>query len=247
MLYLPMAWFATWFDSPYYHTLYKNRDDKEASYFIDHLVKKLNIPHQGRVLDLACGRGRHSVYINSLGFTVTGADLSEQSIEYAKQFENDTLNFVVHDMRRPIAINYYTHIVNLFTSFGYFDNPRDNANVLESVYQALQPGGLFVLDYMNSRKVIDNLLRRETKLVDGISFNIYRSLEQGFIKKRIEFTDQGKDYKFTEKVQAFKQPDFEAMFAASGLKIVHTFGDYFLNEFNPRQSDRLIIVAQKPA
>ena len=76
-------WFTSWFDTPYYHTLYKDRNHSEAQVFMDNLTNYLNVPEHGEILDLACGKGRHSIYLNSLGYNVTGVDLSENSIEYA--------------------------------------------------------------------------------------------------------------------------------------------------------------------
>ena len=86
-------WFTSWFDTKYYHLLYKNRDDHDAQLFMKHLTNYLNIPENGSILDLACGKGRQAVYLNSLNYNVTGVDLSKNSIEHAKQFENDSLNF----------------------------------------------------------------------------------------------------------------------------------------------------------
>ena len=77
-------WYASWFDTPYYHILYKDRDYTEAQGFMDNLTNYLNIPEGGKILDLACGKGRHSVYLNSLGYDVTGVDLSEKSINHTK-------------------------------------------------------------------------------------------------------------------------------------------------------------------
>lgn len=240
-----MTWFEEWFDSPYYHVLYKNRDEKEACYFIDHLTQKLGLQPGAKVLDLACGRGRHSVYLNKLGFEVTGVDLSAESIEYARKFENPALSFFVHDMRQVLYVNYFDYIFNLFTSFGYFDHQSENDAVLNAAFTGLKPGGLFVIDYMNARKVIDNMLRRETKVIDGIEFNMHRSLEQDFIVKQITFKHLGNNYEYYEKVRAFKHNDLVAMIEKAGFKVQHQFGDYYLNPFIERQSDRVIIVAQK--
>ena len=91
-------WYSSWFDSPYYHILYRDRDCKEAENFMDHLTRFLELPKNGEILDLACGKGRHSIYLNKLGYSVIGADLSAASILHAKQFENETLQFIEHDM-----------------------------------------------------------------------------------------------------------------------------------------------------
>ncbi|MBC7524978.1 MAG: methyltransferase domain-containing protein, partial [Flavobacterium sp.] len=114
------TWYASWFDSPYYHILYKDRNYREAQIFMDNLTRYLNLPEKAKVLDLACGKGRHSIYLNQLGFEVTGVDLSENSILEAKKNENESLHFNVHDMRNPFHQK-FDAIFNLFTSFGYFE------------------------------------------------------------------------------------------------------------------------------
>ena len=100
-------WFKDWFNSPYYHLLYFNRDEKEAANFIDKLINYLNPPKGSFMLDVACGKGRHSIHLEEKGFDVTGIDLSEDSIEEALRFQTDTLHFYRHDMRLPFWINYF--------------------------------------------------------------------------------------------------------------------------------------------
>jgi SAM-dependent methyltransferase len=100
-----MSWFEDWFNTPYYHILYKDRDYKEAENFISNLTKELKLPTHSSIIDLACGKGRHSVFLNQLGFEVLGVDLSEESILHNKQFENSAspkLEFKVHDMRNEL-------------------------------------------------------------------------------------------------------------------------------------------------
>ena len=118
-------WYASWFNTPYYHILYRDRDHAEARTFMDKLTHHLGLSRESHILDLACGRGRHSLYLNSIGFEVTGVDLSEESIAYAKQFENDRLHFDIHDMCKPYSKK-FDAVFNLFTSFGYFENDADN-------------------------------------------------------------------------------------------------------------------------
>jgi SAM-dependent methyltransferase len=238
-------WFEKWFDSPYYHILYKHRDFTEAELLIDNLIDLLQPKADSRFLDLACGKGRHSIYLNKKGYNVTGVDLSPESIAYASQFENEQLQFFVHDMRKPFRINYFDYVFNLFTSFGYFENNRDDHAAINAVTKALRPNGIFVLDFMNTQKVITNLITNETRLIEGVEFNISRTIENGFIIKHIRFSDKGKNYDFQECVKVLAFHDFEAYFAANKLKIVHLRGDYNLAEFNPETSDRLILIAKK--
>ena len=125
-------WFTSWFDTPYYHILYKERGFDEAHNFMENLTSYLNIPEEAKILDLACGKGRYSVYLNSIGYDVTGLDLSPHSIEHAKQFENETLHFDVHDMSQPYS-QQFDAVFNLFTSFGYFENEEDNLNTIKAI------------------------------------------------------------------------------------------------------------------
>jgi SAM-dependent methyltransferase len=189
-------WFEKWFDSPYYHLLYKHRDVKEAEFFIANLTRELPLKKEARILDMACGKGRHCIFLAKQGFDVTGTDLSEQSITEAKSHESDHLSFFVHDMRRPFRVNYYDCVLNLFTSFGYFDSPAENEKVVLNACGALKPGGLFVLDFMNASFVNDHLCAQEKKAVDGIEFEIKRYRKEGFICKEIHLTDKGAPHHF---------------------------------------------------
>lgn len=238
-------WFAGWFDSKYYHILYKDRDYREAQAFLDNLVERLELTPGLQVLDLACGKGRHSVYLAQKGFYVTGVDLSEKSIEYARQFENDHLSFYVHDMRKPFHINYFDVVLNLFTSFGYFEREGDNLKAIQSMTKAVKPGGLLVIDFMNTSQVISKLVKEEQKNIEGITFDIKRWVENDFIVKEIDFDADGHEYVFQERVRALTLNDFEEYFDAAGLKMIHLYGDYQLNSFDRERSDRLIMVAEK--
>lgn len=236
------CWYASWFDTPYYHILYKDRDYAEAQLFMDNITGYLNLPDDAKILDLACGKGRHSVYLNQLGFDVTGADLSSNSINQAKEFENDKLHFCVHDMREPFAGQQFDAVFNLFTSFGYFEDDADNLKTLIAIRDSLNEYGFAVIDFMNSQHVIDNLVPEETKTVDGIDFHIKRFYIDGHIYKEIDFEDNGKKFHFTEKVQALKLEDFETMMENADINLLDVFGDYKLRKFSKKDSERLILI-----
>jgi SAM-dependent methyltransferase len=238
-------WFKDWFDSKYYHILYKHRDHREAQLFIDALASRLALAQGSRVLDLPCGKGRHSIYLAEKGFNVTGVDLSEQSIAYARQFETDRLSFFVHDMRVPVRVNYFDAVLNLFTSIGYFEKDTDNAKTVSAAAKALKPGGTLVIDFMNVNKVIRGLVKEESKTIDNITFNIRRFVENGFIVKEIRFEDEGKQHVFMERVRALTRVDFEGFLKSAGLKLINLWGDYTLHELDEENSDRLIIAAVK--
>ena len=101
------------------------------------------------------------------------------------------------------------------------------------------------LDFFNSKKVISELVETEQKTLSGIEFNINRKIEEGFILKNIKFEDNGKKFEFTEKVKALNYSDFYKIFDSINLKITYKFGDYQLNKFDPKSSDRLILIAKK--
>lgn len=240
-----VEWFSTWFDSPYYHILYQDRDMQEAQLFMDNLMTYLHPKQHDKILDLACGKGRHSLYLNQLGYDVTGLDLSEQSINYARQFENERLHFGVHDMREVYQPESFDFILNMFTSFGYFDNETENVVALCATAQSLKHGGKLVVDFMNTDKVIERLVADEEKVVQGITFKIHRGLENDFIVKTISFTDKGRSYQFQERVRALREEDFMEYFKMTQLRLVEVFGDYNLNQYDRDKSDRMIFVLKK--
>lgn len=237
-------WFATWFDSAYYHILYKNRDYNEAELFMQNLVSFLQLPKESHILDLACGKGRHSVYLNKIGFRVTGVDLSKNSIEFAKQFENKNLKFKVHDMRENFT-DTYDAIFNLFTSFGYFEEDSTNIKVLKNIENSLVKKGIAVIDFMNVNYVKDNLITKEQVIKEGITFDIERKINQSHIIKDIKFNIAGESFHFQEKVQFLTLDTIKNYISTTGLKLKYTFGDYQLNEFDKNKSKRLILVLEK--
>lgn len=239
-------WFASWFDSPYYHILYQRHDDSEAKIFIDNLLQALALPEGARLLDLACGKGRHARYLAERGFDVTGLDISAASIGFARHFEHDHLSFYQHDMRMPFRINYFDGILNIFTSFGYFDSDKDHLITLQNVAKGLKPGGLFLLDFFNSAWVRQHLIRLESKTLDGIVFHLRKSIRKGRVYKQVDFVTGGRRFQFRERVRLFSLEDFKQLFAASGFQLRRVYGGYDLSEYDPINSRRLILIAQKP-
>ena len=238
-------WFADWFDSEYYPVLYKNRDDQEAFDFISTLLQHLKLPSGSKVLDLACGRGRHSRYLHQSGFEVYGFDLSGESIKDARKQAPKGLRFFEHDMRVPFPVRELDAIFNLFTSFGYFDNEAQNISVLHNIYDSLQPQGVFVLDYLNAHWVQQHLVAHETKLIDGISFTLNRRIENKQIIKEISIRDGEKQSAFAEKVSAIFLHDFERLLHETGFTIKQVWGNYQGQNFDQESSKRVILICQR--
>jgi cyclopropane fatty-acyl-phospholipid synthase-like methyltransferase len=240
-----MSWFEDWFDSEYYHVLYKNRDEKEAEFFIENLVRHLNLKKRSKLLDIACGKGRHATYFNSLGFDVVGVDLSPNSITSAKESENATLQFAVHDMREVYQENLFDVATNLFTSFGYFKKDEDEQKAINAMASNLKKEGILVIDFMNAKKVMNNLIASEQTITDSITFDINRKVVNQHIIKDIHITDSKTEHHFQEKVKALTLADFSDFITNAGLKIIDIFGNYKLEEFNAQTSDRLILICKK--
>jgi SAM-dependent methyltransferase len=240
-----MAWFKEWFDSPYYHLLYEKRDDKEAVDFLTQLFNNLTIEPSAKLLDLACGNGRHSRTMAQLGYNTVGVDLSPNNIQIAKQIKSDLTHFFVHDMRQVFKKNEFDAVLNLFTSFGYFVDKNDNIQTLNSVYENLKPGAIFVQDFLNAESVIKNLVEKETINRGDVVFEITRTIIDQQIIKNISFEVGQETYEFSEEVTLFTLSDFEQMYQKVGFKIKHLYGDYQLNTYNPSSSDRLILISEK--
>lgn len=240
-----VKWFESWFASPFYHLLYKDRDDSEADAFMHQLINHLEAKPSDKIHDVACGAGRHSIALNKMGFTVHGSDLSAPSIETALESKNDTLSFSVEDMRKTSFNNEFDLVFNLFTSFGYFEDLNDNLKTLQAFHQSLKPNGILVIDFMNAVKVVNNLVREEIKQVENTTFSIKRFVENGIIHKNIQFEDNDNHFEYEEKVQAITYDDFLELLKKANFKVLNHFGNYQLDAFDKETSDRLIIIAQK--
>ena len=234
-------WFEHWFDTPFYHILYDYRNDDEARHFMTNLVDHLKLAKDNKILDLPCGKGRHAVFLHEKGFNTTGADLSENSITYAKQFEKEGLNFDIHDMRNPLNGN-YDAIFNLFTSFGYFNQETTNIKVLKNFKNGLLPGGHIVVDFLNLEKVVQQLIPEQRITKQGIDFVIRKRVSENFIIKEIEVNQNQEVHHYMEKVQALDLDKMQYFAKAAGLEIQEIFGDYGLNPFDNDNSDRLILI-----
>jgi cyclopropane fatty-acyl-phospholipid synthase-like methyltransferase len=194
-------------------------------------------------LDLPCGKGRHSVFLNSQGFNVIGADLSKNSIDFARRFENKTLQFRVHDMRNVINKKYKA-IFNLFTSFGYFDEDKSNISILKNFKNAIDEDGHIVIDFLNISKIRSNLITEEVFEKGGIEFHINRHINDDFLTKTISFRADNEEHSYMEKVQCLSLDKIQKFAIESQLSVKNIFGAYDLTPFDKKTSDRLILVLQ---
>jgi len=241
------SWFSEWFNSPYYHLLYSNRDEGEAKQFINQLIEYLQPKQEARMLDVGCGRGRHSRHLATLGFDVTGIDVAPENIQFANQYASTHLNFQVHDMRKTFCAHCMDYVFNFFTSFGYFENAHEHVRALHTMAVALKKRGTLVLDYVNFDFVIQHLIEKEERIIEQVRFDITRWHDARFLYKKMVVHDENKSttLTYTEKVAKFTQEELGKMIQQQGLQINQIAGNYQLQAFDKKQSPRLIFIAQR--
>lgn len=237
-------WFRNWFDSPYYPLLYSHRNIQEAQQFIDTLVNFLltqKLIIQGCTwLDTACGAGRHAIYLAQKGFQVTGTDLSPNSIAEAIKNSQNILNvrFFVQDIRIPLNQKFDV-VSNLFTSFGYFEQDKDNFQVLQNLIA--QSKNLVVLDYLNAEQVLNNLVTKEQIQKQQITFHITREVIDNMVVKTISFEDKGVLHTYQEQVKLYTPQQLISFFEQENTKVIARWGDYNMNT----EGNRCVLIAQK--
>ena len=241
-------WFTSWFDSPYYHSLYSHRNHQEAADFVSLLIGLIKPSKDAHILDIGCGRGRHALELYRHGFKVTGIDLSKENIKYAKDQAkkvkaSSDLKFMVQDMREPLDTQ-FSHVLNLFTSFGYFKDPKDKILTLESFRAQLVPNGVGVIDFVNPSWVLSNLVNEENIERDGIRFSIQRYTRGKWLYKDIQFQIDEHNYKFQEQVELLEVSDFITLFSQVNLQLVDLFGNYQLHAYDKDLSKRQILIFQ---
>lgn len=244
-------WYATWFDSPHYHRLYGHRSTEEADLFIDNLHAHFSWSGL-RLLDLACGKGRHAAAAAQRGHRVTGVDLSPQSIDAAKSTYREVpgLDFATGDMRRLALEEQFDGVLNLFTSFGYFDRSEDHLAVLQRIHSHLKPGGFLILDFLDIDFAKDRLVAEEHVQRGDFTYEIRRQFGplpggmNGFTK-RISFHEGGRDHHYKEQVAGLSVTELTRMLTACGFEIQGTFGNYQLDPWEPGISPRAILHATR--
>lgn len=235
--------YNTWFNSTYYHMLYEDRGYNEAKKFVHTILNHLKLDKNSKILDAACGKGRHSIEIEKLGYNVTGIDLSKNSINEAKKYENINLKFLIHDISIPLKSK-FDAVFNLFTSFGYHNKKKD-LDVLNAIEKNLKNDGIGVIDFFNIIKIKKDLIKEEVIIKNKIKFNIKRKIYNNSVSKSISFEDNYKKHLFNENVNALSLNNFIEYFSKTNLEIQQVFGSYELSKFEPNVSPRLIIIFKK--
>jgi 2-polyprenyl-3-methyl-5-hydroxy-6-metoxy-1,4-benzoquinol methylase len=241
-------WFKEWFASEEYLNVYKHRDTGDAKSIISLILKNVSIPNKAKILDAACGAGRHAIALAQKGYKVTAFDLSEPLINKAKTLSNElnlNINFFNADLRTVDFKERFSLILNLFTSFGYFENDEENFRFLTESKKWLLPKGYFILDYLNMNYIIENHVPQSVKAMENKKVIENRRFNKGRIEKEIIIHNGSKVETYNESVKLYSFNQIAEAAQNAGLTINKIFGDYKGNEFDEELSERLIIIFKK--
>lgn len=247
---------AEWYEESFgedYLLVYKHRDAQGAKREVHKMIAWLDLLQGAKVLDLCCGMGRHSMALKEAGYEVTGVDLSEVLLREARKNDPDgRVTWLQADMRQLPLSGGFDAVVNLFTSFGYFEQDEEHIKVLKEISRLLKPQGRFIIDYLNPQYTADHLVPFSQRVDDGQLITERRVIEDGYIKKRIEITAAAQDSNdfpepprnYLERIKLYSSDEFAAMLSEAGLVLEKIHGDYNEEEYDLVRSPRMIMVGR---
>ncbi len=244
------AWYNRSFGQDYL-LVYKHRDMEGAYEEVRAMVGWLSLPQGASVLDLCCGMGRHAMALRDFGYNVTGMDLSKTLLSEAVKHDdggadNRPVTWVHGDMRNVPLTGPFDAVVNLFTSFGYFDNHDENAQVVDEICRLLQPNGRWIIDFLNPVYVQRNLVPRSVRSEGRTRIEEVRCIEAGYVRKSITLREPGKKERcYEEQVRLYELDDFKRMIADAGLELEAVYGGPDRSGYDRQQSSRMILVGRK--
>lgn len=248
-----MPWYEDSFGCDYLK-LYNHRDQAEAQTNVRAVIDTLSPSKADPLLDLCCGAGRHLLALREFGFqNLFGLDLSGDLLHTARQKLAESnkqkkrhISLVQGDMRAIPSKNHFATILSFFTSFGYFQADKDNQAVLTTVHNALRPGGVFLLDYLNRERVISILVPRDQKPAPGGYVQNVRCLTEDCqrVEKTTTFITEEGQRRFHESVRLYSQPEMVGRFQKANFTNIRCYGTMDGEKFSPA-SKRLIVVGEK--
>lgn len=220
---------------------------KKEVKFICHI---LNLRKGAKILDLACGVGRHAIELAKKGFEVTGLDFNKKFLNLAQKSAKKnkvSLRLIQSDMRFIPYKNEFDAVINMFSSFGYFEKEKDNLKVLRAVSKTLKPGGIFLLDLPNKKWVLTKVNKKTERKINNFYILEERSFDN---KKKVYFNNitiitPDKEIERTYTLmRLYDLSEIKRKLNKFGFKILKIYGDYKGGKFNQTVSTRMITVAQ---
>jgi SAM-dependent methyltransferase len=238
-------WYKNWFGNDYL-TVYSHRDEKEARQLIKLIQDHIHLGKKSKILDLCCGQGRHALLLSNAGFEVYGIDLSMTLLKDAKSKKawGQSAYFILADMRNLPVSHSFDLLLNLFTSFGYFESDDENQSVFHQFHLALRQNGYFVFDYFNADHVIENLVPYQKEKIGNLVVEQERYIEGSRVQKKIKLNNNGRESIFYESVKMYPPDQILGMMKAANLHVLHLFGDYQGSPLK-KCSPRMIVIGTK--
>lgn len=211
-----------------YLLVYKHRSQEEAEQQVTAILPLLQLTPEDRILDLCCGTGRHAAALARRGFDVTGLDLSDVLLSYARrQRDRWPVTYVQGDMRElPFSSDSFDVVLNLFTSFGYFAEDHENERVLREIARVLVPNGRFFIDFLNREHVRQHLIPRSEREENGLTIREERQVDGDYVKKTITITEGDHERIYYERVKMYTHDEMLEMIERAGLCVERVLGDY---------------------
>jgi SAM-dependent methyltransferase len=230
--------------------LRKEPDNRGFSgFFNEKSQKNLQVQQAPRVLDLCCGMGRISSELARRGFAVTGVDITSAFLEAARDdavYENLDIEYIEADARSFRRPGFFDTAVNLYISFGYFDDPADDLLVARNVYESLKDGGSFIVETLGKEIAVRDFIGGEWFERAGFTvLTEYEALDSwGVLKNRWILIRDGKRMEkvFTQRLYA--ATELRALLLEAGFSTVELYGDWDEAPYDHR-SRVLIAVARK--
>jgi SAM-dependent methyltransferase len=200
-------------------------------------------------LDLCCGPGRHSLEFARRGFSVVGVDRTKIYLEKARkqaQAEGLEVEFVQKDMRHFRRAKSFDVVLNLFTSFGFFEDEKDDQLVIKNVASSLRDGGSFVIDIIGKEILARIFRERDWHETDGGIMLEERKVTKdwSWMENRWIMIKDGKIKEFCLYLRPYSAAELIALLKASGFDSVQVFGNLAGDPYD-NNAKRLITVARK--
>lgn len=238
-------WYKDWFASEYYLKVYSHRNDSDAENLLKLIHDNIDIKSDAKILDVACGSGRHSQKFAELGYNVVGFDLSKTLLKVAqknKSLQNLNLNYFCSDFRVIPLKTSFDLILNLFTSFGYFETDDENFSFIKYASTHLNNNGYFIFDYLNPNYIKKNLVKTSQSNIDNIKYLENRSINNKRVEKEIVISDDENKHRYFESVRLYSYDKILSMFSSYGFEEIKVFGNYVGASYDENNSERMIIL-----
>jgi SAM-dependent methyltransferase len=216
---------------------------------VEKVINLLGIKQGAHVLDLGCGVGRHSLELARRGFQVTGVDRTRSYLDKAiarAEEENLDVEFVQEDMRKFIRPNSFDCVINMYTSFSYFEDPEEDSKVVENVYKSLNPGGAFIIETHGKETLARVFRERDWNERDGVIVLQERKVSQSWSWMNARWIMLKGNERFENEIshRLYAATELMALMTGCGFSGAEAYGGIDGSPYD-HTARRLIVVGRK--